>query len=175
MAETFGRASGLKPKHKTNMSKKKKEPKAQEAPAITVDAFLIDIHRHSFWRGLASKLVPEEKDDWHIGELATALQLGCGQLAEHWAQISEICGRTEDSVIRVGFTAEIDRGAKPACVSVKLSYAEKYKGSAASDVPDPNQDQLPGLEGQGYHEANESDNAEAGELESEGGEALGPE
>lgn len=137
----------------------KKAPKQQkqdnpEAPQVA---------SMQFWLGVVRGLLPKEKDDWKLMEVATALRLETGLLATNWGDINRIAENSGD-VISVSWSFKIDRSKTPALVKVGGSYSEKHPMKAESDVADPNQDILPGL----TDEDLEKSNKENEEPESDG-------
>src|SRR3974390_395318 len=120
------------------MAKKIKAKAAEPVGAVNVGDM-------QFWREVARQIVPNEDDEWHIGEIATTLRLMGDCIGKEWIQASKICNKSEASSLGLGISVSISRKETPPTVKVSLGYAEKHKRSAQSDVPDPNQTELPGI------------------------------
>lgn len=110
----------------------------QASPAINLESM-------NYWRELAKTICPNIDDDYELGEVAVALQQFCKIWNVEQKTISKICNKNEDTKISVGFGVVIDRRTTPSEVAVKVSYAEKHALSFKCQVPDPNQDELPGI------------------------------
>ena len=106
----------------------------------------INLESMNFWRDLARQVCPDVKDDFELGEVAVILQEVSKHLSNEQERISKICNKNADTQIRVGMQIAIDRRTTPSEVTVKIGYSEKYGATIKAQVPDPNQDQLPGLE-----------------------------
>lgn len=119
--------------------KKAQTPKTSEAPE-TIAAGGVQ-----FWRGVVREILPKEKEEWHVGEVATALKLQTELLTKHWADASRIADKSEGRTVSLSISIKIDRKEIPPVVKVSVGFSESHGGKAASDVPDPAQDELPGL------------------------------
>ena len=104
-----------------------------------------EIDKMPFWRQLAGQLLPDEKDQWHVGEIATALRLTAELLRDNWPVASTICDKSEKAKITLGISVCVDRKETPPSVGVALSFGERIKRLAASEVPNPDQLDLPGV------------------------------
>ena len=101
------------------------------------------IDEFEFWRELARLIAPDEKDEWRVGEIATAMQQSAKAIGAHWEKISSICDKTEGSAVSIGFNITIDRTNQPQDVSLKISYSEKFGDKYSVKVPNPSQTELP--------------------------------
>lgn len=128
---------------KNNMAKKTEKRGANKVhPPQKLN---INLESMNFWRDLARQVCPDVKDDFELGEVAVILQETSKHLSNEQERISKICNKNADTQIRVGLQIGIDRRVTPSEVSVKIGYSEKYGATIKAQVPDPNQDQLPGL------------------------------
>jgi hypothetical protein len=127
------------------MAKKAKSKPEETGSGTTGNLGPVDVSNMQFWREVARQIVPNEDDDWHIGEVATTLRLLGDCLGKEWAQASKICNKSEGALLGLGISVSINRKETPPSVKVSLGYAEKHKRSAESDVADPSQTELPGI------------------------------
>ncbi len=97
----------------------------------------------NFWRGLAGNVSPKERDEWRVGELATALQESAKLFGAHWPKISALCGKAEKQDVTVSLSISVNRANTPPEVAVSIGYSEKYRDSLSAKVPDPDQKELP--------------------------------
>jgi len=93
------------------------------------------------WRMIYRDINPEIKDEWLIGEGATALRL----MAQLWYdnrdelnRIASKCGGLE-----VSWTLRSDRSFEVPVVRVNGTFSEKHPMKAESEVPDPKAMELP--------------------------------
>lgn len=131
---------------------KKKNAGARKAKATTpADSTAVDVKSMQFWMGVSKSLLPDETDDWRIMETATTLRLQTQLLADNWDEINRIASKSDDK-IAISWSHKVDRSSTPPTVKVTGSYSEKHAMKAESDVADPNQDSLPGLQEGASHE-----------------------
>lgn len=124
---------------------KKGANKAKNKNAASAGSVPMELGTMTYWRKLANLVCPDIKDDFELGEVAIALQQICKGFSTEFEFVSKICNKNEDTKIGVGITVTIDRRTTPSEVSVKFGYAEKHAITFKSQVPDPNQDELPGI------------------------------
>lgn len=127
------------------MAAKKGGNKARNGKATAALAGAKELQTMTFWRNLARLTNPEVKDDFEIGEIAIALQQICKGFTTEWESVSKICNKNEDTKVGIAIAITVDRRTQPSDVTVKFGYAEKHSVTYKSQVPDPNQDELPGM------------------------------
>jgi hypothetical protein len=139
-----GVSPGEKRKSKTMGTKAgRKRPSQQNQVPSSTEAVPNSIHDFEFWRRIASELVPGEKDEWKIGEVACIIQQVTVRVGEHWRKISQIVDKTEAKSISISVPVKIMRMNTPPEVFAGIKYSEKYGDGLTVKVPDPNQKELP--------------------------------
>jgi hypothetical protein len=98
----------------------------------------------NYWREQVRGLLPEERDQWKIGILATTLKLQAGVLIESWREVRRFLDDNEG--IAMGFSVKVDTSKTPPTVKLVMSHAvPPPRWNAESDVPDEAQSELPGI------------------------------
>ena len=124
----------------------KKKPAAKPAPKKTEPTTpkpdMLDL---LYWREVAKSLLEDEKDQWEIGKVATALKLQTELFAKNYSDMKRIANR-EDGKVSVSWSWKIDGSVQPPTVKVNGSFSEKHSMKAESDVADENAPELPGLQ-----------------------------
>ena len=96
-----------------------------------------------YWRDQARGLLPEEKSDKLIGIVATWAKLQAGLLIQSWKDVRDFSEDNEG--IAIAFSIKVDQSKAPPTVKLKMSYNEPHTWNAESEVPDENQQELPGV------------------------------
>jgi hypothetical protein len=96
-----------------------------------------------YWRDQVKGLLPDERDDWKIGSLATWLKLQAGVLIDSWPDVKRFADDNEG--IALSFAVKIDQSKTPPVVKLAMAYSEPHKWNAESEVPSSDQAELPGI------------------------------
>jgi len=111
--------------------------------AVPLDPSADALKEMSFWRAFAQAVVPKEKDEWHLSEIATMLQEYAELVGGHWAKISQVCDKTEGKEINLTMSFKLNRMDTPSTCKGSISYSEKYGENIEKKTPDPSQAELP--------------------------------
>jgi hypothetical protein len=113
-------------------------------PAQPQDDGAPNINNMQFWRGVARQFI-DDSNKWHQGEVAVAFKLLGDVIGKEWGRASRLGDKAENSTLSLSVNIKISRKETPPSVVVSLGYSEKHSQSAASDVPDLDQTELPGI------------------------------
>lgn len=91
------------------------------------------------FKELAEHLIPTEKDEWRVNELATMLRDGCGLIAKHWKDVNRIADKSDEKTLQFAMGFSSIRKSFPPQTSVGISFSESYRDRVKSPVPDPTQ------------------------------------
>lgn len=139
------------------MGKKTEKRGSNRVVSPKTGTLAVNLLSMAFWRELAGHVIPDEKDEYKIGEVALTLQQSCQAITSEHEFIDKICGKNADSKISFAIGVTIDRRTTPSEVAVKLGYSEKHSINLKAQVPDPNQDELPLQSSEKKSEEGESD------------------
>ena len=124
------------------MAKKKTIKRPKEKEQIT-----LDVNNVQFWRSVAQDLMPGEDDEWKLGEVALMVQFFAGLLGRNWSKFDSVVSKRPNKA-RLAFSLILDRKEVPSHIYMHVGGpVDKIDDEADSDVPDPTQTDLPGMEG----------------------------
>src|ERR1017187_261569 len=126
-------------KQKGTMAKSKKMAAAKVMPAPQAHPTA----SMDYWWDQARGLLPDEKSDKLIGIVATWAKLQAGLLIQSWKDVRDFSEDNEG--IAIAFSIKVDQSKAPPTVKLKMSYNEPHTWNAESEVPDENQQELPGV------------------------------
>ena len=92
-----------------------------------------------FFVDVAKVVLPKEKDEWRLNEMATILLDQAKLIRKHWLTMNTIAERSEDRTLAFSMGASSTRKSAPPDVKVGISFSESWRDSIKSKVPDPNQ------------------------------------
>lgn len=118
-------------------------PKQQNSVAMKAARVAHEIQDYQYWLGLARSIVPGEKDEWRLGEIACLLQQFALHIGKHYGTISDDIEETQKKAIAFSVPCEIDRANTPPEVFVGLKWSKKFGDGGTVKVPDPSQSELP--------------------------------
>lgn len=126
------------------MAKKKRgQPNNSNAAPRRTTQISANIQDYQFWLGLAREVVPGEKDEWRLGEIACLLQQFSIHVGGNYREISNAIEKTAKKQIKFTVPCEIDRANTPPEVFVGVGWTIKYGDGGTVKVPDPSQTELP--------------------------------
>lgn len=135
---------------------KKKEPKKATKKEVLTDPNRNDGSvemKHFVDEAMA--ILPNEKDDWRIMELATFLSEQSKLIRKYWGQMNEIARRSDEKTLAFAMSFSSVRKSNPPEATAKISFSENWRDSLKVKVPDPSQTVLPLEEGEKAEAASE--------------------
>lgn len=94
------------------------------------------------YKELAQHLIPTEKDEWRVNELATMLKDGCGLVGKHWKDMNRVAEKSDERTLQFSMSFTSVRKTFPPQTSVGISFSESYRDRVKSPVPDPKQPEM---------------------------------
>jgi len=123
---------------------KKKEPKKATKKDVVTDPVRNDgAVEMKHYVDEAMKILPAEKDDWRIMELATFLSEQAKLVRKYWGQMNEIARRSDEKALVFAMSFTSARKTNPPEATAKISFSESWRDSLKVKVPDPSQTVLP--------------------------------
>lgn len=121
----------------------RKRPQQQNAVKAKTTRTGANIQDFQFWKALAHEVVPGEKDEWKIGEVACLMQQFSIHIGSNYGQISKDIEETQKKSLAFAVPCQIDRANTPPEVFVGLKWSKKFGDGSTVKVPDPDQNELP--------------------------------
>jgi hypothetical protein len=137
----WGKKKG-KEKHMRKGGKRGK-PQQQNAGRTKAGKVGESISDFDTWRYIAREVIPGEKDEWKIGEVACLLQQFATYIGQNYRQIDNDIDETQKKAISFNIPCEIDRANTPPEVYVGIKWSKKFGDGGTVKVPDPSQRELP--------------------------------
>lgn len=121
----------------------RKRPQQQNSVKAKTSRVSPNIQDYQFWTGLAHEVIPGERDEWKIGEVACLLQQFALHIGTNYGQISKDIDETQKKSLAFSVPCQIDRANTPPEVFVGLKWSKKFGDGSTVKVPDPSQSELP--------------------------------
>jgi hypothetical protein len=131
-------------KKQSEKPKKVKERKAAKPKDVLTDPVRNDGSGDmAHYLDEAKRILPKEKDEWKLNELATMLLDQSKLVRKYWDQMNAIANRSDEKTLVFSMAFSSVRKISPPEVQAKVSFSESWKDSLKSKVPDPKQKTLP--------------------------------